>query len=81
MHYIQSEAHSQDNLFPVSLDDLVPSDNLVRVIKAYMARLNLREMQPKQTQYSLARRIKNPMPVQASDFDFLRPKAKRKGLN
>lgn len=54
MHYIQGEARNQDSLFPVSLDDLVPDDHLVRVIEAYVARLDLREMgfsktQPKQT--------------------------------
>lgn len=54
MHYIQGEARSQGSLFPVALDELVPEDHLVRVIEAYVARLDLREMgfskvQPRKT--------------------------------
>ena len=54
MHYIQGEARSQSSLFPVSLDELVPDDHLVRVIEAYVARLDLGELgfskaQPRKT--------------------------------
>ena len=42
MQYIQGEARSQGSLFPQSLDELVPEDHLVRVIEAYVARLDLR---------------------------------------
>lgn len=54
MQYIQGEARNQSSLFPLSLDELVPDDHLVRVIEAYVARLDLREMgfskaQPRQT--------------------------------
>ena len=41
MGYIQGEARNQGSLFPLSLDELVPEDHLVRVIEAYVARLDL----------------------------------------
>ncbi len=41
MHYIQGEARGQGSLFPVVLDELIPEDHLVRVIEAYVARLDL----------------------------------------
>ena len=44
MHNIKGEARSQGSLFPIELDELIPDDNLVRVIEAFMARLNLREL-------------------------------------
>jgi len=40
MHYIQGEARGQGSLFPVVLDELIPEDHLVRVIEAYVARLD-----------------------------------------
>ncbi len=54
MQYIQGEARTQGSLFPQSLDERVPEDHLVRVIEAYVARLDLRAMgfgkaQPRQT--------------------------------
>ncbi|MBZ5755799.1 IS1182 family transposase [Pseudomonas sp. S5(2021)] len=44
MAYIQGEARDQTSLFPVSLDDLIPDDHLVRVIDAYVARLDLQQL-------------------------------------
>jgi hypothetical protein len=32
MAYIQGESRSQTSLFPVSLEELIPEDHLVRVI-------------------------------------------------
>jgi len=42
MAYIQGEARDQTSLFPVSLEDLIPDDHLVRVIDAYVGRLDLK---------------------------------------
>ena len=41
MAYIQGESRSQTSLFPVSLEELIPEDHLVRVIDLYVARLDL----------------------------------------
>jgi transposase len=41
MAYIKGEAVTQGNLFPVSLDELVPADHLVRVVAAYVDGLSL----------------------------------------
>ncbi|UVK96768.1 IS1182 family transposase [Pseudomonas sp. B21-048] len=41
MAYIQGEPRNQTSLFPVSLEDLIPEDHLVRVIDAYVAGLDL----------------------------------------
>ena len=41
MGYIQGVTRSQDNLFPLSLEELVPEDRLVRVIETYVVRLDL----------------------------------------
>ena len=41
MAYIQGESRSQTSLFPVSLQDLIPDDHLVRVIDTYVAKLDL----------------------------------------
>lgn len=41
MSYVKGEAPGQGSLFPVSLDELVPDDHLVRVIAAYVERLDL----------------------------------------
>lgn len=41
MGYVKGESPGQTSLFPVSLDELVPEDHLVRVINAYVARLDL----------------------------------------
>ncbi|WP_166367133.1 IS1182 family transposase [Pseudomonas akapageensis] len=54
MAYIQGEDRTQGALFPVSLDDLIPDDHLVRVIEAYILRLDLQQLgfsksQPKAT--------------------------------
>jgi transposase len=40
-----------DSLFPGSLDDLVSDNHLVRVIEAYVVRLDLREMGFSKTQH------------------------------
>ena len=41
MAYIKGEAVTQGSLFPVSLDELIPEDHLVRVVAAYVDRLPL----------------------------------------
>ncbi len=41
MSYVKGEAPGQGSLFPVSLDELIPDDHLVRVINAYVAHLDL----------------------------------------
>ena len=41
MAYIQGQSRSQTSLFPVSLDELIPEDHLVRVIDLYIAKLDL----------------------------------------
>ncbi|VVQ15210.1 IS1182 family transposase ISPsy6 [Pseudomonas fluorescens] len=41
MAYIQGESRSQTSLFPVSLEELIPEDHLVRVIDLYVAKLDL----------------------------------------
>ena len=41
MGYVKGEAPGQSSLFPVSLDELIPDDHLVRVINAYVAHLDL----------------------------------------
>jgi transposase len=40
MRYIQGENRSQSALFPLSLDELIPDDHLVRVIEAYVSLLD-----------------------------------------
>jgi transposase len=41
MAYIKGEAVTQGSLFPVSLDELVPEDHIVRVVAAYVDHLSL----------------------------------------
>ena len=41
MAYIQGQSRSQTSLFPVSLEELIPEDHLVRVIDLYVAKLDL----------------------------------------
>lgn len=42
MAYIQGEPRNQTSLFPVSIDELIPGNHLVRVIDAYVARIDLK---------------------------------------
>ncbi len=44
MGYIRGEGRDQGSLFPVSLDEWVPEEHLVRVIEAYVARLDLQRL-------------------------------------
>jgi transposase len=44
MGYIQGEGRNQGTLFPVVLDDFVPSDHLCRVIDAFVERLVMSEL-------------------------------------
>ncbi|WP_177339482.1 transposase, partial [Pseudomonas sp. Leaf127] len=44
MRYIQGENRSQSALFPLSLDELIPDDHLVRVIEAYIALLDFEQL-------------------------------------
>ena len=40
MSYIHGEARNQQALFPVALDDLVPTDHVCRVIEAFVESLD-----------------------------------------
>ena len=44
MAYIQGQSRSQTSLFPVSLEELIPEDHLVRVIDRYVAKLDLLQL-------------------------------------
>ena len=41
MGYVKGEAPGQSSLFPISLDEFIPDNHLVRVINAYVAHLDL----------------------------------------
>jgi hypothetical protein len=41
MAEIQRESRTQTSLFPISLDELIPEDHLVRVIELFVAKLDL----------------------------------------
>ena len=42
MGYILGEARDQQTLFPIALEDLIPSDHVCRVIEAFVERLDFR---------------------------------------
>ena len=44
MSYIHGEARNQQALFPVALDDLVPTDHVCRVIEAFVESLDFRKL-------------------------------------
>jgi transposase len=44
MAYIRGEAREQTTMFPVTLDELIPSDHMCRVIEAFVGRLNMAEL-------------------------------------
>ncbi|NJD89752.1 MAG: IS1182 family transposase [Betaproteobacteria bacterium] len=44
MGYVKGEPPGQSSLFPVSLDDLIPEDHLVRVIEAFVGALDLGDL-------------------------------------
>src|SRR6266545_7438980 len=44
MGFIQGEARGQHTLFPTTLDDLVPSDHVCRVIEAFVGKLDMAEL-------------------------------------
>ncbi|MFZ5955982.1 hypothetical protein ACOXVJ_00530 [Pseudomonas knackmussii] len=44
MGNIRGEGRDQGSLFPVSLDEWAPEEHLVRVIEAYVARLDLQRL-------------------------------------
>lgn len=44
MSYIVGEARGQQTLFPVALEDLIPSDHFCRVIDAFVGRLDLQAL-------------------------------------
>ena len=44
MAYIQGEGRHQGTLFPVVLDDLVPTDHVCRVIDAFVDRLAMDQL-------------------------------------
>src|SRR5690242_12956359 len=44
MAYIEGEHRSQHNLFPTTLDELIPEDHVCRVIEAFVGRLNMAKL-------------------------------------
>src|SRR5512147_3106449 len=44
MAYIRGEAREQTTMFPVTLDELIPSDHMCRVIEAFVGRLNMAKL-------------------------------------
>jgi transposase len=44
MGYIRGEARGQEWLFPLSLDELIPSDHICRVIDAFVGRLDFQSL-------------------------------------
>ena len=44
MAYIRGEGRSQDTLFPVVLDELVPADHVCRAIDAFVETLAMAEL-------------------------------------
>ncbi|MEO6802511.1 MAG: IS5/IS1182 family transposase, partial [Granulicella sp.] len=44
MSYIQGEGRSQETLFPVVLDDLIPADHVCRVLDAFVGDLAMAEL-------------------------------------
>lgn len=44
MGYVRGEGRDQGSLFPVRLDELIPEDHLVRVIDAFVERLDLKAL-------------------------------------
>lgn len=44
MAYIQGEGRNQFTLFPVVLDDLVPSNHVCRVINAFVEKLDMAQL-------------------------------------
>jgi hypothetical protein len=44
MSYIQGEGRSQGRLFPVVLDDLIPSDHVCRVLDTFVSGLAMAEL-------------------------------------
>jgi transposase len=50
MGYIQGEGRNQGTLFPVVLDDFVPSNHECRVIDAFVERLVMSELGFKRSQ-------------------------------
>src|SRR6202047_2566797 len=44
MGYIRGEAREQTTMFPVTLEELIPSDRVCRVIEAFVGRLDVAEL-------------------------------------
>jgi transposase len=44
MAYIRGEAREQTTMFPVTLDERIPSDHMCRVIEAFVSRLNMAKL-------------------------------------
>ena len=44
MAYIRGEAREQTSMFPVTLDEFIPSEHICRVIEAFVGRLNMVEL-------------------------------------
>jgi hypothetical protein len=44
MGYIRGESRGQEWLFPLSLDDLIPSDHVCRVIDAFVCRVDFQRL-------------------------------------
>jgi transposase len=44
MAYIRGEAREQTTMFPVALEELIPSDHMCRVIEAFVGRLDVAKL-------------------------------------
>src|ERR1700730_7577445 len=44
MGYIRGEAREQTTMFPVTLEELIPSDHMCRVIEAFVGRLDVAKL-------------------------------------
>jgi transposase len=45
MAYIRGEAREQTTMFPVTLDELIPAENMCRVIEAFVERLDMAKLE------------------------------------
>jgi transposase len=44
MAYIEGEERGQHNLFPTTLDELIPQDHICRMIEAFVGRLDMAKL-------------------------------------
>jgi hypothetical protein len=44
MAYIRGDAREQTTMFPVTLEEVIPSEHMCRVIEAFVGRLNMTKL-------------------------------------